>query len=682
MEEIRDRELAIVGERYRSFDEFYRVNGGRRLNQLYSQKGDGVAESLFEAAPGEMFSPEDTRNAVLYGSDLFEDQFKEATFRAHKLMREKYEWLDEPSFAADTHGQNVIVERFMVNHPKAFHRRNETQRRRRSVNIIYDAMCPASTPVEKRIEAGCSVLASAEALETIGYEVALSFALAKYSGNKSKGDPTLLLEIAMKKYGEPLSSRRLEFPFASKTMLFHVGSWWAHRFPRTPVHYGDGEGYPLSYDKARIAQLKDYAKKRHGVYLSEDIIEVQDASDPVRVLEHVLGAIGEERELIAHMRTSTPMQVAIQPSQGKLFSASSEDGVEKREGGAEKKGSGKSGMKTTQPANQHASQVPTKPNVPKAPDASSWQLGANSSSGPSLSPLAKGEQGANSIGPEKNEGRPATQKPGRTSPEQPASKQGAGTRRASDQSASSEREQASNASWQNEAQDGKGDSQLQSRPASASQTNSNSNSRGQTSQGSQGWQQQGESSDKSSANPAGDQNSQVQSKESQNTSNQQGQQDKNKSESRADRSSTATTDRSAGSMDSDKASNKPSPNESEGVGASAGGSAVNSAAEEYAKLSKAIDEEFSAEQSELGGHSDEDFVVMLRKRFIRFENGDYLKMMVDEKMAKRRAEKARESGVPAAPYMPQKRDEVEYSSVFRYSPLGIAYVPNQPKQNQ
>ena len=66
--------------------------------------------------------------------------------------------------------------------------------------------------------------------------------------------------------------------------------------------------------------MEAFAKKRGGAYLSEDIVEVQLAADPVRVLERVLGVAGDFETLALHVRRKTAMNVAANPKQGKLFS--------------------------------------------------------------------------------------------------------------------------------------------------------------------------------------------------------------------------------------------------------------------------------------------------------------------------------------------------------------------------
>lgn len=319
MESIRDRELNIVGERFSSFLEAYRVCDGRSLNRAFAERGDGSALALFCADNESCFSPADTRTALLYGDERYHERFLAASAQVGKALKDRYEWIPSNVFSTDVYGQHVIVERYAAGHPKAFSRKRIRPRRRRSVNIFYDIACAASTPVNQRIESGSIVLAVADALDKMGYEVALTLSIAKFGGNSMADDPTLLMEVALKNYGEPLNPKRLEFPLAGKPVLFHLGALWAHRFPGAPSDYNGTEGYPLSYDRNRVKKMRAYAEKNHGVYLSEDIVELQLGLDPTKVLERVLEDMGEEDALEAHLRKTRTLDAAVNPEQGRLF---------------------------------------------------------------------------------------------------------------------------------------------------------------------------------------------------------------------------------------------------------------------------------------------------------------------------------------------------------------------------
>lgn len=319
MESIRDRELNIVGEHFSSFLEAYRVCDGRSLNRAFAERGDGSALALFCADNESCFSPSDTRTALLYGDGRYHERFLAASEQVGKALKDRYEWIPSDVFSTDVYGQHVIVERYAAGHPKAFSRKRIQPRRRRSVNIFYDIACAASTPVNQRIESGSIVLAVADALDKMGYEVALTLSIAKFGGNSMADDPTLLMEVALKNYGEPLNPKRLEFALAGKPVLFHLGALWAHRFPGAPSDYNGTEGYPLSYDRNRVKKMRAYAEKNHGVYLSEDIVELQLGLDPTKVLERVLEDMGEEDVLEAHVRKTRTLDAAVNPEQGRLF---------------------------------------------------------------------------------------------------------------------------------------------------------------------------------------------------------------------------------------------------------------------------------------------------------------------------------------------------------------------------
>ena len=319
MEDIRDNKLEIIGERFRSFFELYRAVERRGYNALYRQMGDGSVLYPVDVSPAcRHYDAQDTKQALLYGSDLYKKQFEGMRLKATKALHDRYEWHREPTADTSVHGQSVIVERYMAGHPEAFRRALPRARRKRSVHIFYDAMCPASTPTDKRIQAGCAVLAVVEALEKMGYEVALSYAIAKCSGRPGP-DPTLLLEVLLKDYGEPFNEPKMEFPLASKSVLFHMGSWWTHRFAHTPINYGNGEGFAVHRFANRVASMKEYAKRHGGAYVSESIVEIKMKMDPVALLQYVLGEQGYEDELAVHQRAQAPIEVATEPNQGRLI---------------------------------------------------------------------------------------------------------------------------------------------------------------------------------------------------------------------------------------------------------------------------------------------------------------------------------------------------------------------------
>lgn len=326
MESIRDRELNIVGERFSSFLEAYRVCDGRSLNRVFAERGDGSALALFCADDESCFSPADTRAALLYGDGRYHERFLAASEQVGKALKDRYEWIPSDVFSTDVYGQHVIVERYAAGHPKAFSCKRVQPRRRRSVNVFYDIACAASTPVNQRIESGSIVLAVADALDKMGYEVALTLSIAKFGGNSMADDPTLLMEVALKNYGEPLNPKRLEFPLAGKPVLFHLGALWAHRFPGAPSDYNGTEGYPLSYDRNRVKKMCAYAEKNHGVYLSEDIVELQLGLDPTKVLERVLTDLGDAGILEEHLRKTRTLDAAVDPEQGRLFGGGEGDG--------------------------------------------------------------------------------------------------------------------------------------------------------------------------------------------------------------------------------------------------------------------------------------------------------------------------------------------------------------------
>ena len=613
MEEIRDRKLNIVGERYRSFSEFYRENEHRLPNALYEEEDDNVCKQLFEVADGTYFSSEDTKDALLFGSDLFDAEFEKAKLSAWKTLKDKYEWLENERFASDTHGQHVLVERHVLGHPESFSRRRENLAKKRSIRVFYDAMCPASTPVKARIRAGVSVLAAIDALEQIGYEVSFSFVLAKYGGPNKEGDPTLLLDIVLKSFGEPLNMHRVEFAMASKSMLFHVGSWWTRRFARTPINYGKGEGYPLSYDGNRLAAAREYAKKQRGVYLSEDIIEIQHGSNPVSVLEYVLRDVGEERNLIAHLRGGMPMPAGVQPAQGKLFSGwSFEEGF----------------------ARENAEKY--------APETQSEEHEEE------LKPERNDQDSINGDNPNKMQGRSFDQNRNysRHTESGTINSTGFGTKTdtENDTFSSEETRESGESSSSNMS------STMQNRDNESAEGEKPSNDSNKNSNGNHG-------------DDAGDEKGDG-GKTGQGASD-----EKTEKEDGASKDE-ESDDESGENMDSE-VSAKPDINE-EGDGI------------DFTQISKELEDEL--QDAEASDPQDVDaFVVMLRKRYVMFEQGEYLRMKTDEKMQRQRAEEHADAARNTAPTPPPPaasvaptRDGMKLGPP-RNTPFSMTYIPEKEK---
>lgn len=94
--------------------------------------------------------------------------------------------------------------------------------------------------------------------------------------------------------------------------------------------------------------------------------------------------------------------------------------------------------------------------------------------------------------------------------------------------------------------------------------------------------------------------------------------------------------------------------------------------------SEAEDEADAMEETQTNEeHEQDEFIVMLRKRFVQFENGEYLQYMIQEKAARRQAAKAeqqaRETGVPAPP-SPAERI-VAPMGAPRNTPFSMSYLP-------
>lgn len=661
MERINDTELSIVGERYSSFTEFYQVNSRRALNAVYAEKGAGVSDRPFEVDAGVVFGPEDTRQALLQGSPIFEERFKRASAKAERIIKHKYEWLEKRHVKTDVLGQNVLVERYMSGHPETFARRRVQTLKQRSVHIVYDATCSASTDVERRIEAGCAVLAAAQALERIGYKTAISVAIAKFSGTVGGDDPTLLLEVTIKDFSDSLNARRMQFALAGKSLLFHVGCWWTRRFAQVPCDYGDGEGYPCTYDKARVKALEEYAKKRHGVFLSEDFVDLKLDADAVRVLEQVVEGVEGEDELRAHLRTSTPLSAAVPSEQGRMFSTFAPTPIA---------GEGQGGTSARAEAADEGKEQPV--------------LGRQSAGKVRHAPAPFG-QGSSKIGDSAGSSRAGS---GLGQDGSTRAQGDGGNRQGADAvespSGSEQRRQSSTGGKQ-----GVGASEIEERPGQDRTGSHNAGMGKDTSE-----KGSGPSGDGSSGSGGGSGDAPGKGRASapddelpgsgrEPTGSKAGERRENDGASAPDpgnktrKAPTSASDSQAGTA-SGSGQESDDSHDSEEQDMTEEQQRKQGEPEEQQELKGAPvppEEKFDIDAERLDDIEEDPFVVMLRKRIARFENGDYLNMQIDQKMARRKAEGkgCRDGAVPAPP-APKGKSSLEMGPA-RNTPFSMTYRP-------
>lgn len=245
MHTINDNANNIVGERYASFAEFYQVNEARQLNAHYRPEHDNTALDPRSVSDGMKCTWAESKLALMYGTDLYSEQFRKALIEARRAVRPVAARHERILFQKDLVGQSVLVERALVGHPKSFSRRSRNRTFEGRASLLFSISCPWATTVEERVRSGCMVLAVVEALEAIGCSVEITLLAYAAVAELNTSYPATFCEISLKRFGERLNPRKLEYAVAAKATLFHAGCWWLHRFPSAPCNYGRGEGYAI-----------------------------------------------------------------------------------------------------------------------------------------------------------------------------------------------------------------------------------------------------------------------------------------------------------------------------------------------------------------------------------------------------------------------------------------------------
>ena len=289
MERIRENRFDIAGERFSTLAEMYRVCEGRELNAHYDD--DNGAMGAYEVRSGLRYGWEQTKHDIMYGSQVFDEDFakieKEVTHDVEEYMRD----YQKPGTRKDVVGQSVLVERAMVGHPKAFNRRVVERRKQKTVHFLYNVTCRWGTTVEERLKSGCILMAVAATMERMGYQTAITF--APYFSYEKKGEPSLLAEVQIKDYRTRFNKKKIQFPLASRSVLFQLGCWWMHRTPEGRSDWGCGEGRSVDYDGKRLEQAKAYAKSKRAIYLSTPMMVDKLDLNVSKVFDYVFEELKE-----------------------------------------------------------------------------------------------------------------------------------------------------------------------------------------------------------------------------------------------------------------------------------------------------------------------------------------------------------------------------------------------------
>lgn len=283
MWDLDDSDFNVVGEHYVSLSEFFVIQKSRGFNSVYSKTGDSWINELIDADETHQMTLKETQRSVLWGSDLFFERIKEEYERLRPDLErlESREELIGSSNTWDVVGSAPSVPRALSGYPRAMLRRT-TPRRERVIDITYSLDCAWYIPTKDRVAAGCMLLALVELFEQHGYRIALTWAVATDADRFDKY-PSTCCEIELKGYGTRVDPYACSFPLAAKAPLFHIGCWWARRFPRQPVNYGRGEGYSCTYTSKE--KITAWMRHRKAVWIS---MAQTIGWTPERMFDHIV----------------------------------------------------------------------------------------------------------------------------------------------------------------------------------------------------------------------------------------------------------------------------------------------------------------------------------------------------------------------------------------------------------
>lgn len=278
----------IQGEKFSSIKECVDVTKSRPVQDCW--KGDYSSENTsYEVGDGTNANGEQSRNECLMGSERFKSQFEEAKREVERQAKEYFTNVRFVRTKQDVVGSSVNVARARAGYPKAFSRRLPDRRPKKVVAINFGLDVRWGYSSEDRLKNAVALMAVVEQLEKSGYSVALNlFATACCNGYS---DDILVCLIPMKSYSSPLNAKKVQFPMASKSVLFHLGCFWKHHYPGT--HYMSCEGYAVNY-KGRDGEVREWCDTMGEIFLSNGYISENglDCGNRVKnIFEFVEGEI-------------------------------------------------------------------------------------------------------------------------------------------------------------------------------------------------------------------------------------------------------------------------------------------------------------------------------------------------------------------------------------------------------
>ena len=286
MQRINDTANNIKGERFDSFDEMYRICEAREFAAPYKGVGDRSAKDKREIKDGLKYSWEQTKEAIMYGSTVFDPDFKEIKQGIAKQVREVLSSYQRSVVKKDVVGSTVSVERALAGHPQPFNRRKPSMKKQKTVHLMFNITCAWSTSTKTRLTAGCILMAITEVLEKMDYQVAITY--TPYFSYEDRSKPSMLAEVQIKDYKTRFNQRKIQFPVAAEAVLFQLGCWWMHRCLDTDYDYGSGEGRCVDYDSRKLEQAKQYARDKKAVYLSVPMLDNDFSLNVQKTLDYVL----------------------------------------------------------------------------------------------------------------------------------------------------------------------------------------------------------------------------------------------------------------------------------------------------------------------------------------------------------------------------------------------------------
>lgn len=265
----------IIGERYDSMGEFIRVLNNRDYSPYYkdyvSSKDKNFTycdQLLAQTGIGSTrISADKSLEIALNGTDMFDDIMRANAVSSFLVESDDLE-LDVKRPVNSIIGSSPNVGRFLAGQPDCMRRRVKRDYSvRRNVRIIYTLDAPQFIKVENRVVYGLILINALKVLQANGYSIEFSIGYA--CGNPGQG-LTYLLEIPMKKFNTVLDTRKMIWPVAGASGLFHIGRNWEQKLPVGVYLYR--LGVSAWNDKQQRSVMKRFFKRENTVWLNMDII--------------------------------------------------------------------------------------------------------------------------------------------------------------------------------------------------------------------------------------------------------------------------------------------------------------------------------------------------------------------------------------------------------------------------